>query len=74
MQDFGKERPHATVHVTAVHGFNFREYPTYIATVIAAAMQIFFFFFFVLQLQIATVIATVMFLAKVSWGLPLVIL
>ncbi|KAH8487819.1 hypothetical protein H0E87_023767 [Populus deltoides] len=32
MQEFDKERPLATVHVNAMHGFYFREKPNYLAT------------------------------------------
>jgi hypothetical protein len=53
MQEFDKERPLATVHVNAMHGFYFREKPNYLATVLVVAMHnLFFFLFFDLQSQI----------------------
>ena len=75
MQEFNKERPLATVHVNAMHGFYFREKPNYLATVLVVAMHnLFFFLFFDLQSQIVIDIFLLCNLVNLSWGMPLVLL
>jgi hypothetical protein len=70
MQEFDKERPLATVHVNAMHGFYFREKPNYLATVLVVAMHnLFFFLFFDLQSQIVIDIFLLCNLVNLSWGI-----
>jgi hypothetical protein len=71
MQEFDKERPLATVHVNAMHGFYFREKPNYLATVLVVAMHnLFFFLFFDLQPQIVIDIFLLCNLVNLSWVCP----